>query len=131
VAPVSVVNSRSTLVTFQWNDKYQRYWESRNVTNQLKVTFSNTTEVKMGLDKMYVLTGPGTASASELTITGLKPYMNITTVGDSTYGKYTASITFKPEDFLKDDRGNGYYNHPSDYKDFENWGLQPIVIRYA
>lgn len=131
VAPVSVVNSRSTLVTFQWNDKYQRYWESRNVTNQLKVTFSNTTEVKMGLDKMYVLTGPGTASASELTITGLKPYMNITTIGDSTYGKYTASITFKPEDFLKDERGNGYYNHPSDYKDFENWGLQPIVIRYA
>jgi carboxyl-terminal processing protease len=29
----------------------------------------------MGLDKMYILTGSGTASASELTITGLKPYM--------------------------------------------------------
>lgn len=131
VAPVSVVNNRSTLVTFQWNDKYQSYWESRNITSQLKVSFINTTEIKMGLDKMYVLTGQGTASASELTITGLKPYMNIITVGDSTYGKYTASITFKPEDFLKDERGNGYYDSPADYKDFENWGLQPIVLRYA
>ncbi|WP_372948365.1 S41 family peptidase [Mariniphaga sp.] len=131
VAPLSVVNNRSTLVTFQWNDKYQSYWESRNVTSQLKVTFSNTTSVKMGLDKMYVLTGPGTASASELTITGLKPYMNVTTIGESTYGKYTASITFKPEDFLKDERGNGYYDSPADYKNFENWGVQPIVLRYA
>ncbi|MBW6536790.1 MAG: PDZ domain-containing protein [Mariniphaga sp.] len=131
VAPLNVVNNRLTLVTFQWNDKYQSYWESRNATNQLKVTFSNTTEVKMGLDKMYVLTGRGTASASELTITGLKPYMDVTTIGESTYGKYTASITFKPEDFLKDERGNGYYNSPSAFKDFDNWGIQPIVLRYA
>jgi C-terminal processing protease CtpA/Prc len=131
VAPLSVVNNRSTLVTFQWNDKYQSYWESRNITNQLKVTFSNTTAVKMGLERMYVLTGGGTASASELTITGLKPYMDVTTIGESTYGKYTASITFKPEDFLKDERGNGYYDSPSDYKNFENWGIQPIVLRYA
>jgi len=131
VAPVNVVNSRSTLVTFQWNDKYQSYWESRNVTSQLKVSFINSTEIKLGLDKMYVLTGTGTASASELTITGLKPYMDVATIGESTYGKYTASITFKPEDFLKDERGNGYYDNPSEYKDFENWGLQPIVLRYA
>ena len=131
VAPVNVVNNRSTLVTFQWNDKYQSYWESRNVTSQLKVSFINSTEIKLGLDKMYVLTGAGTASASELTITGLKPYMDVATIGESTYGKYTASITFKPEDFLKDERGNGYYDNPSEYKDFENWGLQPIVLRYA
>lgn len=131
VAPGSVVSNRSTLVTYQWNDKYQSYWESINATSQLKVTFVNTTPVKMGLDKMVVLTGNGTASASELSITGLKPYMDITTVGDTTFGKYTASITFKPEDFLKDDRGNGYYDSPSAYKDFDNWGLQPIVLRFA
>lgn len=131
VAPVSVVNNRSTLVTFQWNDKYQRLWESENVTSQLKVTFSNATKVKMGLNKLYVLTGRGTASASELTITGLKPYMNVTTIGDSTYGKYTASITVKPEDLLKDAHGNGYYDRPADYEDFDNWGLQPVVLRYA
>jgi C-terminal processing protease CtpA/Prc len=48
--------------------------------------------------------------------------MDVTTVGETTYGKYTASITMKPEYF---------YNSPSDYKDFENWAVQPIVLKYA
>lgn len=122
VAPVNVVNINSTLVTFQWNDKYQAYWEEKNITDQLKVPFINSVPVKMGLEKLHVLTGTGTASASELSITGLKPYMSVTTVGETTYGKYTASITLKPEDF---------YETSSYYSDFDNWGIQPIVIRYA
>ena len=48
--------------------------------------------------------------------------MNVTMVGDTTYGKYTASVTLKPEDF---------YTSASSYTDFKNWGLQPIVLRYA
>ena len=124
VAPVSVVNNNSTLVTFQWNDKYQEYFEqnSTSYSDNLEINFVDDVAVKMGLSNLYILTGSGTASASELTITGLKPYMNITTVGDTTYGKYTASITLKPEDI---------YEKASYYSDFDNWGLQPIVIRYA
>jgi len=75
----------------------------------------------MGLNKLYILTGGGTASASELTITGLKPYMDVITVGETTYGKYTGSITLKPE----------FYFDKNEYDEFENWGLQPIVLRYA
>jgi carboxyl-terminal processing protease len=122
LAPVSAVNGKETLVTFQWNDKYQEYFQTRNVDNQLRIPFINTTPVKMGLNKLYFLTGSGTASASELSITGLKPYMSVTTVGETTYGKYTASITMKPKDF---------YDNASEYSDFENWGIQPIVLRYA
>jgi len=48
--------------------------------------------------------------------------MNVVMVGDTTYGKYTASITLKPEDF---------YSNASTYADFKNWGIQPIVLRYA
>jgi carboxyl-terminal processing protease len=69
-----------------------------------------------------VLTGNGTASASELTICGLEPYMDVTTIGDTTYGKYTGSITIVPEDV---------YTNASDYADFKNWGIQPIIFRYA
>lgn len=122
IAPVDVVTQRSTLVTFQWNDKYQEYWTENNVKNQLEVNFLSSAPVKLGLNKLHVLTGSGTASASELSITGLKPYMDVTTVGETTYGKYTASITLKPEDF---------YQTASYYEDFDNWGIQPIVIRYA
>lgn len=122
VAPANVVNAREQLVSFQWNNFYQNYWERNNFEGQLGIWFDDNVPVKMDFDKMYILTGPGTASASELTITGLKPYMNIITIGESTYGKYTASITLKPEDF---------YTKPSDYKDFTNWAIQPIVLRYA
>jgi C-terminal processing protease CtpA/Prc len=122
IAPQSVVDNSSTLVTFQWNDKYQTYWISNNNQDQLGVNFDPTVPVKLDLGKVYILTGNGTASASELTICGLEPYMDVVTVGDTTYGKYTASITIKPED---------WYTNEADYSSFENWGLQPIVIRYA
>ena len=39
------------------------------------------------LSRVFVLTSEGTASASELVINGLKPYMTVITVGDHTYGK--------------------------------------------
>lgn len=122
IAPLSAVTSAKNLVTFQWNDKYQAYWVSKKMTDQTTVTFDKTVPDQLGLSKVTVLTGSGTASASELTITGLQAYMNVEMVGDTTYGKYTASVTIKPED---------YYETASTYADFKNWGLQPIVLRYA
>ncbi|MDX8340210.1 S41 family peptidase [Draconibacterium sp. IB214405] len=122
IAPLDVVNQNSTLVTFHWNDKYQDYFVDRQIMSQIEIYFDNQVSTKMGLDRVYFLTGSGTASASELTITGLRAYMDqVVTVGDTTYGKYTASITIKPED---------YYNE-SYYEEIANWGLQPIVLRYA
>jgi C-terminal processing protease CtpA/Prc len=122
IAPLNIVNSNSTLVSFQWNDKYQAYWISEDIKEQLGINFNPAVPVKLGLGKVTVLTGYGTASASELTICGLEPYMDVITIGDTTYGKYTASITLKPEDF---------YTNASDYADFKNWGIQPIIVRYA
>lgn len=122
LAPASVSSAGKILVTFQWNDKYQDYWQSNSVMNQLQVNFLNSVPYKMDYSKIHVITGIGTASASELTITGLKPYMDVVTVGETTYGKYTASITLKPED---------YYDSSSTYADFDNWAVQPIILRYA
>ncbi|HOI50601.1 MAG TPA: S41 family peptidase, partial [Prolixibacteraceae bacterium] len=64
IAPVSVVNNQSTLITKQWNDKYQAYFISTNATSQLKTTFDPNALVKLGLNKLYVLTTRYTASAS-------------------------------------------------------------------
>jgi len=121
LAPATTVNNESVLVSYQWNDKYQDYWVSSQIMSQIQVNFDKTVAENMNLSKIHILTGSGTASASELTITGLSPYMEVTTVGDTTYGKYTASITLKPEDL-----------YSTTYADeINNWGLQPIVLRYA
>ncbi len=122
VAPQSVVSAEDVLVTLQWNEYYQNYWQTKGVDNQLQVDFISTNPVNLDLSKIYILTGSGSASASELTITGLDPYMDVVLLGDTTYGKYTGSITIKPEDI---------YTDPDHYAEFDNWGLQPIVLRYA
>lgn len=124
IAPLGVVDGKRMIVSFRWNDKYQQYWNDNNYKGQLGIYFSDTTKVKMGLDRVHILTGGGTASASELTITGLDAYMDVITIGESTYGKYTASITLKPEDI--------YYDYkPNYYEEFKNWAVQPIILRYA
>jgi C-terminal processing protease CtpA/Prc len=64
--------------------------------------------------KVYILTGPYTASASEQVINGLYPYMDVVLVGDTTYGKNVASTTFY-------DKGNTKKN---------KWGMQPIIAKY-
>jgi carboxyl-terminal processing protease len=73
-----------------------------NVGNQLKET------------RVYVLTGSRTASASELVINGLKPFMDVFLIGDVTYGKNVGSISLYEE------------NDPEN-----KWGLQPIVVKVS
>ncbi|MCL2651962.1 MAG: S41 family peptidase, partial [Candidatus Azobacteroides sp.] len=68
-----------------------------------------------GLQRFYVLTSQRTASASELIINGLKPYMNVILVGEKTYGKNVGMW------FL-------YEQDPVKQKD-NRWGILPIVFK--
>ncbi len=45
------------------------------------------------ISKVYIITTSGTASASEMIINGLRPYMEVETIGETTYGKNVGSIT--------------------------------------
>jgi carboxyl-terminal processing protease len=44
-------------------------------------------EHALGLARLFVITTQGSASASELLVSALRPYMPVTVVGDRTYGK--------------------------------------------
>ena len=122
IAPLDVVNNNEILVTLKWNKYWQEYWTDRQIMSQLEMYFNNQVPYKLGLNKVYFLTGPYTASSSELTITGLKPYMDeVITVGDTTYGKYVGSQTLLPVTYLND----------ADAQEISNWAVQPIVLRWA
>ena len=73
----------------------------------------------LNLQKMYIIVSDNTASASELLINGLRPYMNVKVVGINTVGKYVGSMTVQDWD------QNGVVN-PND-----PWAMQPIVVKYA
>ncbi len=49
-------------------------------------------------NKLYILTSGRTASASELIINGLNPYMDITLIGGQTYGKNVGSVALQDEE---------------------------------
>ncbi len=113
IAPENVVNQKELLITQTYNKLIQDDLIASGDTDLFELRFvPNTNNVNM--TNVYVLTGTATASASELTITGLDPYMNVTKIGATTSGKYAASITVRPKE-----------------KDLQNWAIQPIVLKYA
>ncbi len=65
------------------------------------------------LNRVFFLTSTSSASASELLINGLKPFMDVFLVGGKTVGKNVGSITI------------------SDKSKRIKWGIQPIVSRSA
>ncbi|MEM6644290.1 MAG: S41 family peptidase, partial [Bacteroidota bacterium] len=79
-----------------------------------------------GLAQLFVLTSSRTASASELLIVGLDPYMDVTTIGTTTVGKNEGSLTLydnKPGLFLDRDGDGLNQNH--------RYAIQPIVSKLA
>lgn len=73
---------------------------------------TKTQNVGASLSNVYVITGSRTASASELLINGLKPFMEVKIVGDTTVGKNMGSITITDDTNRKN-----------------KWGMQPIVVK--
>lgn len=70
--------------------------ELRNQQTAFKSKTQNLGNTLTG-SKVYILTSNRTASASELIINGLKPYMNVFLIGDQTTGKNVGSIAFEDE----------------------------------
>lgn len=72
----------------EWNDKYNAYWQRTKGAEAFNYKFGNeASNIGANLNRVFVLTSNGTASASELVINGLKPYMNVITIGENTAGK--------------------------------------------
>ena len=81
----------------QWNAKLEDYYNSTNPSNLLNLFTNklgnNETLSSLNFNKIYILTTKSSASASELVINGLKPYINVVQIGDVTTGKNVGSIT--------------------------------------
>lgn len=65
------------------------------------------------LQRIYFLTGRSTASASEMVINGLKPYIDCVLIGDTTVGKNVGSTLINDEENKKN-----------------KWAIMPIILKY-
>ena len=64
----------------------QLLYNDKHASNNAVHRFS-AQAAALGVSRVYVLTGQRTCSASELVVNGLKPFMNVVQVGDTTCGK--------------------------------------------
>jgi C-terminal processing protease CtpA/Prc len=101
----------------QWNAKAQSYYLSNN-PGALENKFMGGLN-SLQLNKVYILTSKSSASASELLINCLKPFINVVQIGDVTTGKNVGSIT------LYDSPNFGKSNVNPCHK----YAMQPIVLK--
>lgn len=111
----------------QWNEKYQKYFEE-NEPESLKNKFNTQLRTGTGinslnLNRVFVLTTSESASASELIINGLNPYIDVVHIGDVTTGKFQASVAlYDSPDFSKESNNlnTGHF-----------YAMQPLVLKSA
>lgn len=73
----------------------------------------------LNLSRLYVLTTRSTASASELLINALRPYIHLIQIGDRTVGKYQGSTTvYDAYDFRREHVKPGH-----------TYALQPLILK--
>ena len=106
----------------QWNAKIESYFAA-NDPESLKNLFTDkigTTPINsVNMTKVYIITSASTASASELVINGLKPYITVIQIGDVTVGKNVGSVTlYDSPTFGKENRNP---NH--------RYAMQPLVLK--
>lgn len=106
----------------QWNPKIQSYFEEENperMINNFVNSIGNSTINSLNLSTVYILTSGSTASASELVINGLKPYINVIQVGTTTTGKNVGSITlYDSPSFSRDGRSTSH-----------KYAMQPLTFK--
>lgn len=74
--------------------------------------------IQLGLSRVFVLTTQNSASASEMIINGLKPYLTTIQIGDKTEGKNVGSTPIHDD---VDNKGTKNPNH--------KWMLSPITFK--
>lgn len=112
-------NEGNIFIKEEYNDLMtESFKEVRNWTaDSFQINFRKPEDIedvdtRLDIDQLYVLTTTSTASASEMIIYGLEPYMDVVQIGEKTHGKYYGSATFSDED-----------EH--------SWAIQPIIVRLA
>lgn len=112
-------NTGEIFSTEQWNDDIHTILDPESLINRFINNDDGVPLNILNLNKVYILTTQSTASASELVINCLDPYINVVHIGTKTTGKYQASITLYDSPDFRRQQANP--NH--------TYALQPLVLK--
>lgn len=103
--------------TEQWNDEIQAYYLNNDPEFLINRFIENNSS--LNLNRVFIITTQSSASASELVINCLDPYIDVIHIGTNTYGKYQASVTLYDSENFTLEGANP--NHA--------YALQPLVLK--
>ena len=109
LAPEEAVENEELLIHKIWNNTYQAKYT--DTPSQLEERFDKS--VPVDLKRVWVITSNLTASAAEMLISALSPYMEVNVIGDTTMGKNMGGIIYTPND-----------------KDLQDWNIMLISTEY-
>jgi carboxyl-terminal processing protease len=99
IAPKQVSEDRSVLVKLVYNKIVSDYLIKNQGADSENLVYNfPETDLNLGLSRVVFLTGMGSASASELLINGLDPYMDVIQIGEQTVGKCYGSIVMTDDE---------------------------------
>ncbi|MHA7059747.1 S41 family peptidase [Aquimarina sp. M1] len=103
--------------TEEWNeDRQEQFGDTNFFDNQIRTGAGINS---LNLSRVYILTTRSSASASELVINGLDPYINVIQIGSTSRGKFQASVTLYDSDgFGRNGANPGH-----------TYAMQPLVLR--
>ncbi len=104
--------------TEEWNvDRQEQFGETNLFDSKIR-TGENINSLNLG--RVYILTTGNSASASELVISGLNPYIPTIKIGDTTRGKFQASRTVYDTD---------NYGRRGAERAGHTYAMQPLVLK--
>ena len=126
IAPREVVENEKVFNTEIYNENLSEYFTNWSTFDP------DCLDANIDARKLYVLMTGNTASASESTICGLSPYMEVVKIGKQSYGKFCGGYIFE---------GSAWYDEMksmltvSDWENGKkyaaNWGIYVMASRYA
>lgn len=121
------INTDEIFLKQRWNAKQQaRLTESELTRYFVDKTDEGTPINTLNLSKVYILATRSSASASELLMNGLAPYVEVIHIGRTTRGKNEFSLV------MVDDRENSYLYNASRENNINpdnKWAIRPLVGR--
>lgn len=121
IAPATTVQNKELIIINEYNKIQEALFKEEGIDNNYYFT-DTLSSSNLDLKRVFILTSGQTYSASEVTIVGLQPYMDVICIGETTGGKYTGMQILQP---LINVNGVVMLD-PTIW----NWALFPLVSQY-
>ncbi|NIF06177.1 peptidase S41 [Chryseobacterium sp. Tr-659] len=119
----SGISSGSPFIIFKGNKnggEVKRTFAQQIAYDPKALDFNTLHANALSLAKVYILTSNSTASAAEIVINNLKPYLQVIQIGDTTLGKDMAGFTIEDK---RKPKKISWQIHPVVYKVFNTNGV--------